>query len=93
MELREAIIHARQVAEGCASGNRDCAYQHDQLADWLEELQRYRDMEEQGRLVVLPEGLSTEQKMYESVQAAFDKHNREAVDKIAAFIEPKEGAN
>lgn len=25
-----------------------------QLADWLEELKRYKDMEEQGRLVVLP---------------------------------------
>ena len=24
------------------------------LADWLEELKRYKDMEEQGRLVVLP---------------------------------------
>ena len=25
------------------------------LADWLEELKRYKDIEEQGRLVVLPE--------------------------------------
>lgn len=25
-----------------------------QLADWLEELKRYKDMEEQGRLLVLP---------------------------------------
>ena len=25
------------------------------LADWLEELKRYKDVEEQGRLVVLPE--------------------------------------
>jgi len=38
MELEEAIIHAREVAEGCSSDNRDCAYQHDKLADWLEEL-------------------------------------------------------
>lgn len=37
MKIEEAIIHARQVADGCASGS-DCAYQHDKLADWLEEL-------------------------------------------------------
>ena len=53
MELREAIIHAQQVAEGCYS-DRDCAYQHDRLVDFLEELQRYRDLEKQGRLIVLP---------------------------------------
>lgn len=44
MELKEAIVHARQVAGRCAGGNRDCAYQHDKLADWLEELQAYRDI-------------------------------------------------
>ena len=54
MDLKEAIIHAQQVAEGCPGGNRDCAYQHDKLVDLLEELQRYRDLEEQGRLMVLP---------------------------------------
>ncbi len=42
MELNEAIIHARQVAEGCGVDSRDCAYQHDKLVDWLEELQAYR---------------------------------------------------
>lgn len=54
MELKEAIIHAKQVAEGCPGDNRACAYQHDKLADWLEELQRYKDLEAQGRLLVLP---------------------------------------
>lgn len=39
MDLQEEIVHTRQVAEGCSSENRDCAYQHDKLADWLEELQ------------------------------------------------------
>lgn len=43
MTLDEAIIHARQVAEGCSSENKDCAYQHDKLADWLEELRRYKN--------------------------------------------------
>ena len=42
MDIREAIIHARQVAEGCGVDSRDCAYQHDKLADWMEELQAYR---------------------------------------------------
>lgn len=43
MELMEAIIHARSVAEGCPGGDRDCAYQHDHLVDWLEELKAYKD--------------------------------------------------
>lgn len=42
MELDDVILHARQVAEGCASDNRDCAYQHDRLADWLDKLKAYR---------------------------------------------------
>lgn len=42
MDIQEAIEHARQVAEGCDAQSRDCAYQHDKLADWLEELVAYR---------------------------------------------------
>ena len=38
---------AKKVAEHEAEKNK-------QLADWLEELKRYRDLEEQGRLLVLP---------------------------------------
>ena len=41
MELKEAIAHARDIAENCGVDGRDCAYQHDRLADWLEKLQRY----------------------------------------------------
>lgn len=41
MNIQEAIAHARQVAEGCGT-DRDCAYQHDKLADWLEELIQLR---------------------------------------------------
>ena len=44
MELREAIEHARTVAEGCPAGDRDCAYQNDKLADWLEELEKLREI-------------------------------------------------
>ena len=34
MTLQEAIDHAREVASGC----NECAKEHGQLADWLEEL-------------------------------------------------------
>ena len=44
MELQEAINHARAFANGCAADNRDCAYQHDKLADWLEELKSIREI-------------------------------------------------
>lgn len=43
MTIEEAIEHAREVAEGCPAGDRQCAYQHDKLADWLEELKAYRE--------------------------------------------------
>lgn len=42
MQIEEAIIHAREVSDGCPAGDRQCAYQHDQLADWLEELKSYK---------------------------------------------------
>ena len=43
MELQEAINHAREVSAGC-SASRDCAYQHDKLADWLEELKALKSI-------------------------------------------------
>ena len=43
MTIEEAIAHAREVAEGCPAEDRQCAYQHDKLADWLEELKAYRE--------------------------------------------------
>lgn len=45
MDLNEAIAHARDVAEGRhpnIDGCSECAAQHGQLADWLEELKRRR---------------------------------------------------
>lgn len=57
MTIKEAISHAKEVAErnrnqykNCPADRRDiehqtceaCAEQHEQLADWLEELQQYR---------------------------------------------------
>lgn len=43
MELKELITHARSVAENSDCDAHTCAYQHDRLVDYLEELQRYRD--------------------------------------------------
>lgn len=66
MTIDEAIAHAREVAEnkykegmlchanpddGLLDGCIECAKEHEQLAEWLEELKRYRDTEsayEQG---------------------------------------------
>lgn len=64
LTIEQAISHAREVAEknkaNCERNtivipNRwisdtQCAEEHEQLAGWLEELQRYKDLEEHGRL-------------------------------------------
>ena len=45
MTLQEAIDHAREVANGLhpnIDGCSECAKQHGQLADWLEELQEFK---------------------------------------------------
>lgn len=59
MEIQEAIVHARKVAEEkyaeamlCHANPNDdelngcieCAREHEQLADWLEELKRYHEI-------------------------------------------------
>ena len=65
MTLDEAIKHAREKANEqnyYASFERGkhiqsckkCAEEHEQLAEWLEELKEYRDLEEQGLLLKLP---------------------------------------
>lgn len=41
MTLEEAIIHCRENA----CDNTQCAFEHRQLAEWLEELQQYRNKE------------------------------------------------
>ena len=38
MTLEEAIIHCNE--KSC--GNTQCAFEHKQLAEWLQELQEYR---------------------------------------------------
>ena len=55
MTLDEAIKHAREIAneQKCQSCKK-CAEEHEQLADWLEELKEYKDLEEKGLLLKLP---------------------------------------
>lgn len=57
--LREAVNRLRRYtpAEDFGAEARACkrtAEGFGQEADWLEELKRYRELEEQGRLLVLP---------------------------------------
>lgn len=40
MTLDEAIIHCEEVANSECS---ECAKQHQQLAEWLKELRRYKE--------------------------------------------------
>lgn len=42
MTLEEATKHAREVSARC-QGNEACSRDHAQLADWLEELQAWRN--------------------------------------------------
>lgn len=70
MELKEAIEYVRAIAEGRPTGDMGCTYQYDELADWLEELEKLRETigedyslgrlkeivgaDKDGRCVVLP---------------------------------------
>lgn len=44
MTLQEAIEHCKEVASGATEQGKcaECADDHRQLAEWLEELQQYR---------------------------------------------------
>lgn len=60
--LRKAVNRLRRYtpAEDFGAESRACkrtAEGFEQEADWLEELKRYRDLEEQGRLIALPASL------------------------------------
>lgn len=65
MTIDEAIEHAREVAEGCPEENRQCAYQHDKLAEWLGELKAYK---ETG---LKPEEIADFREMYREMSAKF----------------------
>ena len=49
LTLGEAIKHCEEKTD-CTQ----CGEEHRQLAEWLKELQKYKDLEEQGRLITLP---------------------------------------
>ena len=76
MTIEEAVTHAREVAEGCQAEDRQCAYQHDELADWLEELKAYR---ETG---LTPEGVA-------ALQASNQELKKEAVPLMRAKIQDR----
>lgn len=46
MKINGAIAHAREVEEKymCNADYMECGKEHKQLADWLEELQQYREI-------------------------------------------------
>ena len=63
MELKEAIEHAREIANKEKSkllkvrDKYECtkySEEHEQLAGWLEELKEYKELEEQGLFEKLP---------------------------------------
>lgn len=76
LTLEDAISHAKEVAEknyrGADFESIDsvdddiktncikCAEEHEQLAEWLEELKSYKALDEQGLLVRLPCKVGTE---------------------------------
>ena len=76
--LREAVNRLRRYtpAEDFGAEARACkrtAEGFEQEADWLEELKRYRDLEEQGRLLVLPCKVGKYEKRLVDLEKAMDE--------------------
>ena len=69
LTISEAIEHCNEKTD-CS----ECGQQHAQLAEWLKELQRYKDLEEAGRLIELPcaVGDTENYKMYTKFRAEID---------------------
>lgn len=51
MSLEDAIIHCKARAKADCS---ECAKEHQQLSEWLEELKSYKNLKKQGKLPKLP---------------------------------------
>lgn len=49
MSLEDAILHCKDRAKADCS---ECAEEHQRLAEWLEELKIYKDLEKQEMLLV-----------------------------------------
>lgn len=77
--LRETVNRLRRHApkdEDFGVEARACkrvAKGYEELADWLEELKRYRDLEEQGRLLVLPCKVGKYEKRLVDLEKAMDE--------------------
>jgi len=76
--LRETVNRLRRYtpAEDFGAEARACkrtAEGFEQEADWLEELKRYRDLEEQGRLLVLPCKVGKYEKRLVDLEKAMDE--------------------
>ena len=93
MTLDEAIQHAREKAKeqmyyanfergSNFSSCIKCAGEHEQLAEWLEELKEYRDLEEQGLLLKLPYNIANCGKIY-----FVDENDLEIYELLADKIE------
>ena len=54
MTLEEAILHCDEVADRCAvtDGNRKCEIEHRQLAEWLRELKKLRELSKTGHWII-----------------------------------------
>lgn len=77
-QLRETVNRLRRYtpAEDFGAEARACkrtAEGFGQEADWLEELKRYKDLEEQGRLLVLPCKVGKHKKRLVDLEKAMDK--------------------
>ena len=62
LTLSEAIKHCEEKID-CTQ----CGEEHRQLAEWLKELQHYKNIEAQGRLIILPEDEEKVQAMNEKL--------------------------
>lgn len=76
--LREAVNRLRRYTpvEDFGAEARACKRTADgfkQEIDWLEELKRYRDLEERGRLLVLPCKVGKYEKRLVDLEKAMDK--------------------
>lgn len=59
MTIDEAIVHAREVAECREDMCEECRAEHEQLAEWLEELKAYQQLD-----LEIPQHFTKEQSMW-----------------------------
>ena len=106
MTLDEAIENARKVVNSCHQPlmtfetmnsivKDNCREEHEQLAQWLEELKEYKELEEQGRLLKLQCNVGTEVfaifpigDHYEKCQIKKIEIRSTVLEKIRYFVEP-----